>query len=324
MAGKYLRGGIWWITWQSAKGRHRLSTGKHSEREAEVLRRAKELELEIGRPIIVDDSAAPTVEELSVLFLEHQERAVSSAYRNKQSMLHILPAFGTTRLTSLTKQAIKSWLMDRLEVAARGTVRRDLATLRRMLNLAVEWELLPTNPAARIRVPGVDDTEGQVSWYSTEQLAALYEDPELGVVWKLYANTGIRRNEGLQVKRADLQEDRMYVVSRTGSLTKSRRSRVVPLNASARDAIKALGGDGPYLLPRLHPHTLTHYFTAYARSADLPGNLHWLRHSFGHHWVRTGRSLRQLQLIMGHASYSTTERYARLDTGDLDITGFEV
>lgn len=325
MAGKFKRGSIWWISWESAAGRCRVSTGTADERKAELLRRAKELELELGRPVIVDDSA-PTLEELAVLFLEYQERAVGSAARNAQSLnSHIIPHFGTMRVTEITRPAVKAWVLDRLETASAGTVRRDLATLRRMFSLAMEWDILPSNPAARVKVPMADDVEGDVRWFSKEQLALLYDDPALGSVWKLYANTGMRRNEGLNLRIEDIDSDRIRVASRKGARTKSGRSRVVPLNQSAQDAIAALrGADSVYLLPRYHPHTLTHYFTAYARSVGLQGSLHWLRHSFGHHWVKSGRSLRQLQLIMGHSSYSVTERYARMDTGELDVAGFEV
>jgi len=261
-----------------------------------------------------------------VLFLEHQERAVASAARNAQSLHgHILPHFGNTRIDAITRPAVKAWTLDRLAEASPGTVRRDLATLRRMLSLAVEWELIPANPAARVKVPTDEDIEGEIRWYSTEDLALLYDDPAHGSVWKFYANTGIRRNEGLGLRLDDVDADRIRVMSRKGARTKSRRSRVVPLNESAKAAVSEFGKrNAPYLLPHYHGHTLTHYFTAYARSVGLPGSLHWLRHSFGHHWVRSGRSLRQLQLIMGHSSYSVTERYARLDTGELDVAGFEV
>jgi integrase len=326
VAGKYLRGRTWWLTWTAANGdRCRESAGTKDERKAEILRRAKELEVEIGRPIVVDNSA-PTVAELAVLFREHQERAVASSARNEQSLAHhILPRFGSQRLNEISRTAVKAWVLDRLEAASPGTARRDLATLRRMLSLAVEWELIAANPAARVTVPSEADIEGDVRWYSTDDLALLYDDPACGTIWKLYANTGMRRGEGLALLLADVDDDRLRVMSRQGARTKSRRSRVVPLNESAKGAVAELKGPhAPYLLPRLHPHTLTHYFTAYARSVGLPGSMHWLRHSFGHHWVKSGRSLRQLQLIMGHSSYSVTERYARLDTGEISVAGFEV
>jgi integrase len=324
VAGKYRRGRIWWLTWQTPTGQQRESTGTESEREAELYRKAKELELELGRPVIIDEGQSPTLEELAVLFLRHQERAVDSAARNKQSLQNILPYIGSERIDSLSRTQVKGWILDRLEVASPGTVKRDLATLRRMLNLAIEWGYVATNPAARVRVPSDTDAESDIRWYDAEQLKLLYDDPERGNVWKFYANTGLRRCEGLNIMLEHIQADRMFVVSREGARTKSRKTRVVPLTKSANDAITALRGKGPYLLPRLHPHTLTHYFTDYARSVGLPGSLHWLRHSFGHHWVRSGRNLRQLQLIMGHSSYAVTERYARLDTGEIDLTGFGV
>lgn len=324
MAGKYRRGRVWWITWSTPAGRHRESARTENEREAEILRRAKELELELGRPVIVDDRQSPTVNELSVLFMQHQERAIDSASRSAQSLGNILPQLGELTLAGIGREDVKRWVMDRLDDAAAGTVKRDLATLRRMFNLAIEWGLMPANPAARVKVPTSYNPEYDIRWYSTGQLRLLYDDPERGAIWRLYANTGLRRGEGLRLMLDDIQADRLFVTSRKGGLTKSRKGRVVPLNKAASEAVTALKGAGPYLLPRLHPHTMTHYFTAYARSVGLPGSLHWLRHSFGHHWVRSGRNLRQLQLIMGHSSYAVTERYARLDTGELDVTGFEV
>jgi integrase len=325
MAGKFLRGSVWWITWTADGHRRRESTGLRDEHQAEILRRAKELELELGYPVIVDNRS-PSVAELAVLFTQHQERSTSSWARNKQSLEHhILPRFGATRLDALNRTAIKAWILDRLEVASAGTVRRDLATLRRMLSLAVEWELLPRNPAARLKVPSHEDVEGEIRWYSSEDLALLYDDPRAGTVWKLYANTGMRRNEGLNVRLEDVDDTCIRIMSRDGARTKSRRSRVIPLTQPAKDAVLELRGrHKPYLLPHWHPHTLTHYFTAYARSVGLEGSVHWLRHSFGHHWVKSGRSLRQLQLIMGHSSYSVTERYARLDPGALDLGDFAV
>lgn len=325
MAGKYLRGSVWWITWSTAEGRHRESTGTGSERHAEILRRAKELELEIGRPVIVDEAVGPSLEELSILFLQHQARVLESAARDRQALDQaLIPRFGHRKIAELERKDISEWILDRLDEVSPGTVRRELATLRRMYSLAIEWGAADRNPAARMQVPTDDDPEDEIRWYSTDQLQLLYDDPELGTVWQFYANTALRRNEGWQLRMDRVEDDRIIVLNQRGARTKGRKSRVVPLNAPAREAVKALKGQGEYLLPRIHPHTLTHYFTRYARGVGLPGSLHWLRHSFGHHWVRTGRSLRQLQLIMGHSSYKTTERYARLDTGELDVSGFSV
>lgn len=39
------------------------------------------------------------------------------------------------------------------------------------------------------------------------------------------------------------------------------------------------------------------------------------RHSFASHWVMDGRRIEKLREILGHASVTTTERYAHLQPG---------
>ena len=43
---------------------------------------------------------------------------------------------------------------------------------------------------------------------------------------------------------------------------------------------------------------------------------HMMRHTFGTNWLAAGGSLAALQELLGHASITTTQRYARL-SGDM-------
>ena len=65
--------------------------------------------------------------------------------------LHLRPKFGTTKLRILQGGAIKACLADKLAAGlSRGTVRIIYATLRALLNAAIDDGVIAANPAARL------------------------------------------------------------------------------------------------------------------------------------------------------------------------------
>jgi site-specific recombinase XerD len=45
---------------------------------------------------------------------------------------------------------------------------------------------------------------------------------------------------------------------------------------------------------------------------DLPGSLHWLRHTFCTHHVLAGTPIRAVQQLAGHSTIAVTERYCHV------------
>jgi integrase len=192
--------------------------------------------------------------------------------------------------------------------------------LRRALNLAVDWGMLDTNPAAKIPLFNVDNKVE--NYLSDEQLTQLLEvlrtDSNVAVcqIALFLLSTGCRLRESLSAKWTDVNlETNVLTVRATNS--KSKKPRGVPLNASALEVLNALPSKGKYehLFVNLEtgkPYvTIARVWHRLRKKAGLPNlRLHDLRHSYASYLANDGQSLYLLQSILGHADPKMTMRYA--------------
>jgi integrase len=123
----------------------------------------------------------------------------------------------------------------------------------------------------------------------------------------------MRRGEALHLQWRHVGADEIGILSEEGARTKSGRWRSIPLADGARQSLEALrtGGDR-YVLPQLAPASMSRAFSRTIGRAGLDGSIHCLRHTYCSHLVQAGVPLRTVQVLAGHASYTTTERYAHL------------
>ena len=107
---------------------------------------------------------------------------------------------------------------------------------------------------------------------------------------------------------------------------KGQKERIVPLLPAvteALDAWRAVHPGGTGLFPgvrgrRLNPGVVQRTMRVFAQQAGLGhATPHTLRHSFATHLLSGGADLRSIQELLGHASLSTTQRYTRVDAGQL-------
>lgn len=160
------------------------------------------------------------------------------------------------------------------------------------------------------------------NYLDNEQLQRLlavlrdYENRGVCNVALFLLSTGARCNEALSARWEHVDTaNRVWRIPATNS--KSRRTRSVPLNDSALDVLKQIERTEDYVFVNAKKGSR---YTTIARSWErlraLAGlshlRLHDLRHQFASMLVNGGRSLYEVQQILGHSDMKVTERYAHL------------
>lgn len=305
MATLYLRGDCYYLNWRENGKQWRRSLGKIDAGAAEKQRRATEARLTLG---LAPAPYSPTLAEWIDDYCEFQA-AEHGTTKRKSELAHVRRALGHLPIASIPPRLVEEHKLTRLRSAKPETVGKEIRILKAALNRAVALEVIAKNPIATIKAPRGTMSKA-VKFYTVRELAKLYgADKALAPLWRFMVNTGIRRAEFAKARRSDVVAGVLRVESTDEERTKSGRWREVPLNGEAKAALRLLGRDR---LAGFAPDTLTHKFAEIATAAGVGGNLHMLRHTFCSHLVMAGVSLREVQLLAGHSSYSITERYAHV------------
>lgn len=132
---------------------------------------------------------------------------------------------------------------------------------------------------------------------------------------------GLRVNEVCALKTGDIDSKRMLIHIRDG---KNRRDRYVMLSTRLllclREYWKAVKPPGDWLFPgRTHNgHIGAGAVREAMRKAAADAGIskkvtpHLLRHAFATHLLETGSDIRTIQVLLGHGSIRTTERYVKV------------
>jgi integrase len=313
MATIYSRGERWYLNWSQNGRQCRKSLGKITEHEADLRRKAKEIELSTGKRIFF---ASAVFDDHLARYLEwHRSQFPDSHFRVLQIAQQHFGDFRGFALSQIDSRLIERWKALRMTVVSRESAAKELRTLKAVLKKAVQWGEIERNPAQDVESPRSLESE-PIVWYSKVELARLYKMHH-GLTWRLLANTGLRRTEAQQLRwpQVDMVRQYLNVISSAEARTKSGRWRQIPLSKAAVTALKALQkrtGKTDHVLPRITAESLSRAFLQDVARCGLRGSLHSLRHTYGAHLVMAGVPLRTVQVLMGHASFKTTERYAHI------------
>lgn len=236
---------------------------------------------------------------------------------------HLLPYFGHMPMGEVSKLQVVEFVSGLRQSKKPSTVNRVLILLRFIYNQAIRWETpgISHNPTAGTAM--LRDNARKERYLSKEEARQLYdavcesESPILRHVIALLVLTGARKREALDARWADFDiERRIWRVP----MSKSGRPRHIPLSDGALDVLMRIDKSdhsNDYLFASTKTgKPYTSIFGAWDRArkrANLKDvRIHDLRHSFASMLVNQGRSLYEVQQILGHQQIKTTQRYAHL------------
>ena len=143
-------------------------------------------------------------------------------------------------------------------------------------------------------------------------------------VLEVLYGTGLRASELARLTLQDLDLAQGSVFVRQG---KGKKDRIVPFGDSVRAAVlrylRVCRDERPGLLfPYARGGQLDHcgvnrIVSQAGKRAGVVASAHRLRHSYATHLLRGGASLREIQVLLGHASLSSTEVYLGVEVSDL-------
>lgn len=267
-----------------------------------------------------------TVGELADRYLEHaREHKARSVSRDEYVMARLRDFMGGKRIRDVCALDVERFRRQRRETGITpATSNRELAIIKRMFALAVDWELLDRNPARPVKLYREAERPVEVITPEDEKklLAACPDDFRPLVVTAL--NTGFRRGElfNLTWEHVNLAERAIRAVE-----TKSGKVRSVPLNQAAADALSGLPGPREGLVFRKsNGKPWTDVQKVWIRACKEAGILrvtgepkerkkysptfHCLRHTFASRLVLAGVDLATVRELLGHSDIKMTMRYS--------------
>jgi integrase len=254
-------------------------------------------------------------------FLEWMVNRSKYGKRDTARLVSALGALGNIKLDALTHARVDRWFIDR-DVAP-ATKNRELAQLKSALNRAVEWDMLDTNPAQKVKAVK-DDAGKRVRYLDDDERKRLMKALDerngdyLSTMTHLALSTGLRRGEVFQLDWEDInfKDARVHVCA---SKAKSKRDRYIPLNATITPILKAWrlkSGNRTGLVfrgPKGRFRDIKRQWSKLVKVADVQDfHFHDCRHDFASRLVQLNVSLYQVRDLLGHSTIQLTERYSHL------------
>lgn len=304
-----------WITWTDAQGRRRQrKTDAANITQAKQIRAAELLRVEQAKMLGHQPPGKETFAEVAERYLKYQKaRLAPKAYEREESIVRIhLAPYSNLPISGIRKSDVQLYVTDRAAKASPYSVQKELVVWKHLFSLAVEWEIVPTNPAQHVKPPKMP--AGRMRYLQPTELRALLEACPDGLreIVALAVSTGMRRGEilGLRHLDVDLSNRRIMLPQ-----TKNGDGRIVYLNEMAMMVFESWPAGNPTdrVFAEWTGVKVTSAFEKARRELKLADfRFHDLRHTAAS-WLRmAGADIHTVAQLLGHKDLRMAARYQHL------------
>lgn len=343
MGGIARRGKRWQVQWRVA-GRRRSKSFSSFDLADRFRRKMVGAAEEADAGLRRDPKSVPSLAKLIPPLIEARMKTHRAADKDMSRWnCHLAKPLGPLRPDEVDNGILRRLVVDRLGALSASSV----GLCMRMLSTYFE-DLKDDGHATRNPVADLPKRIKRLysSTYDTASTPHLkYEDMlrvmlalpvPINVAYAIGSYTGMRDGEIVALLWPHVFFDRRLIHVQRGMVTarnpdgklKDNDPRWVPMLDPLHDVLawwrRQVPGNGLVVPPlrqgskHLHPDTLRGELAKVLKNLGLP-KVTWYqatKHSFGTEWIERGGSKETLQLVYGHSSIQTTERYEHAGVGD--------
>ncbi len=243
---------------------------------------------------------------------------------------HLLPFFGKKSLAQITVQDVNRWIAQQLVNLAPGTVKRQLNTLRAILNDAIRSGHIEQNPCRHVdRIHGA---VGRQRFLDGNEVVQLLADAETAADWLhdfiLWAiHSGMRKGEIRALRWQDIRvidNGRVVVQIPTSKTNEPRMVSCTRTMIEVLECQRARELDGDERVFPISAMILRRKWEQARQLANLSDvTLHDLRRTHGTHAAAAGVDLRTLADRIGHTDLTMLQKHYAAVVGDRAVEAAE-
>lgn len=241
------------------------------------------------------------------------------------SRLYIIPNLGGIRLRDLQKKHFIALNAKLHREKTASVAYQTMRTIKKILNIAVEWDYLPYNPLPKklIKIPERRDHR-ILSWKQIDHLVNSLSGMDRAII-AVAAYTGLRRSEvfGLQWQDINFSNntitiERQCIHSEIVTLKTKKSKGTIPMLSQLPEILKDWKKQSKSFLwvfpgqrknkPIAHEGWIGKHWKRIKTEHRLPPGFkfHDFRHSLATNLIEAGVSIPFVQLMLRHESYQTT------------------